>query len=101
MHPSNSFVLEPKTLKGPLGASADADNKELKGAQTGWLAGFRPAVASQGVQLTGKKAARTMPGTAKHGFRWVQPVVLPLFAAVGCGIIASAVIMSRKLLHVR
>ncbi|KAK9838313.1 hypothetical protein WJX81_003985 [Elliptochloris bilobata] len=37
-----------------------------------------------------------MPG---RSFKWVQPVVLPLFAAVGCGIIASAIIMSRKLLH--
>ena len=50
---------------------------------------------------TEEAKARAMPGAAKHGFKWVQPVVLPLFAAVGCGIIASAVIMSRKLLHVR
>ncbi len=41
-----------------------------------------------------------MPAATKRAFKWVQPVVLPLFAAVGCGIIASTIIMSRKLLHV-
>ena len=41
-----------------------------------------------------------MPAATKRDFKWVQPVVLPLFAAVGCGIIACTIIMSRKLLHV-
>lgn len=65
------------------------------------LAGPWLGVASKSVSVIKRAKTRAMPGAAKHGFKWVQPVVLPLFAAVGCGIIASAVIMSRKLLHVR
>ncbi|EIE23897.1 hypothetical protein COCSUDRAFT_62427 [Coccomyxa subellipsoidea C-169] len=33
----------------------------------------------------------------RHAYRWVRPDVYPLFAAVGVGVAAAAVIMSRKL----
>ncbi|KAK9906466.1 hypothetical protein WJX75_002398 [Coccomyxa subellipsoidea] len=33
----------------------------------------------------------------RHAHRWVRPDVYPLFAAVGIGVTAAAVIMSRKL----
>ena len=42
-----------------------------------------------------------LPGTRMTkpvgGFRWVQPAVYPLYAAVGIGILAAVTIMSRKL----
>jgi hypothetical protein len=42
-----------------------------------------------------------MPAKGPHGFRWVQPAVYPLYAAMGVGILAACTIVTRKLTAVR
>jgi len=42
-----------------------------------------------------------MAPVGRNAHRWIRPDVYPLFAAVGLGITAAAVIMSRKLTAVR